>query len=1108
MPRPVTSRTATRRREAPVTRAFLFSDPAATRPSSRRTATRPLSVSSASTARSCAERSRATGAEVKTEGDSFYVVFDGASAALECAIAILRAADAHNASDAEHPLRVGVGLHAGEVVPHDRQYVGSAVNIGARLAAKAEAGELLVSDTMRGLVRTSSSYEMQDRGPMRLKGVAERVRAWSVVWRETTIKPVPASPPPPAPVLPPSTPARIPAPAGQLLCPTVLGRDAELAQIAEGLARAGSGAGETVIVGGEAGVGKTAFVRRAQELAAERRFRLLTGLTHEASAGLPYFPFVSAVRSGFRGLEHERLGRVLQQVAPALAQLFPELGHQAAQAAPPSGIERHRLTVSFQDLLRAFAHETPVLLVVEDLHWADEASLELLHELARELRDARVLLLATYRSDELHRRHPFLRTLAALQRERLVTTIQLRRLSVDEIGEAIRLILGHQDPVSTEFRDAIYARCEGNPFFAEELIKALAESGEIFRREDTRRWTRGGKAVEELAIPDSIVEAVRARVERLSVEAKITLAAAAVIGQRFPFPVLVAVRGTGEAEVEAHLREFIELQLATEHRGEEDAYAFRHALTREVVYDDLLVSERKRLHRVVADAVGARPAAEPALLAHHLVAAGESQAAVPHLLAAAERASRADAPREAVAHYEKVIGIGVPDERRAETFERLSLAYRLFDVVRATTAMEAALALYRAAGDPRDVSRALRWLSLCWTNRGDGERARALAHEAIDVLREVGECAELGQALARLAGMRMLDGADEEAVTLADQAIAVGERSGDTWTLAAATVTKGSALGHLSPAKGEALLIRGRDLAIANRLPETALTAYNNLYVVMSAAGRPVEERLALIEEGIAYGRRHGADRLANLPYFLANIEFGRGDWDAALERTRRYKEFDPREYTGWEGTVTMGRRGPREALPIILRQSEAAMRAREGQAVVPAAASAALVCALVDDEAGARSWLDRLRARLATDEAARSFLGWGPVAAPLLLLALRYGEEDEWFPAVQESSERRTDALLPARREIISAARALGAGDAAAAARSLIQAREPIARVGYEAWWAWHALLFALEARRRGLRVGAEWHPIFDRIRGIAQRAKAAWWLQELDVLAGSQPS
>jgi class 3 adenylate cyclase len=265
------------------------------------------------------EVARHEGAEVKTEGDSFYVVFEAPSAALDCAVAILRAAEIRNGRDPTSPLRIGIGLHAGETVAYDDQFVGGAVNVASRIAGKAGAGELLISDTLRGLVRTSRNIAMSDRGALDLKGVTEPIRAWIVDWREPQQAAVPDAAPAPSR-------ERAPAPSGQFLCPVVVGRVAEVTRFASALSSAKAGNGQTVVLGGEAGVGKSAFVRRMDEQATADGFRILVGLTHQSDAGLPYAPFISAVRSGFRGLDRDELGRVLQRSAPDLAQLFPELG--------------------------------------------------------------------------------------------------------------------------------------------------------------------------------------------------------------------------------------------------------------------------------------------------------------------------------------------------------------------------------------------------------------------------------------------------------------------------------------------------------------------------------------------------------------------------------------------------------------------------------------------------------------------------------------------------------------------------------------------------------------------------------------------------------------
>jgi len=1093
MPRAV-ARTSSRKPAATVTRAFLFSD---LRGYTDFVESRG-DAAAAGLLREYRDLVRAAisahrGAEVKTEGDSFYVVFESALAALECAVAIQRRAAEHNGREPEGALRIGMGLHVGETVPYDDQFVGGAVNVTARLASKAKAGELIVSDTFRGLVRTGTRYEMDDRGPLKLKGVAERLRAWSVRWEEGALAREAASPVEPPVALPLIAPTPVPAPApGQLVCPVVVGRDAEVGRFGEVLDLAAGRRGQTVLVSGEAGVGKSAFIRSATAEAGARGFRVLYGVTLESDSGLPYAPFVAAVRSGFRGIDRDRLGRVLAQTAPDLAQLFPELGRAwTAQEASP--MEQRRLSVAFQGLLATFAREAPLLVVLEDLHWCDEASLGLLHFLARELRDQPILVLGTYRSDEMHRRHPLLRVLAGMQRERVVSEISLGRLTREQVAELMRATFAPTQPnvtVSAEFRDAIYARSEGNPFFTEELLKSLVESGDVFYRPESG-WDR--KPIDQMRIPGSVREAVRQRVERLSAEAQTTLSAAAVIGLRFPFELLRAVRGVAEGELESHLREFIEQQLVVELGGDRDEYGFRHALTKEVVYDDLLVRERKRSHRGVADVLLADPRAEPALVAHHLIAAGDGPAAVPQLLDAASRALRAFAPREAAAHYEKAIEIGLPDDQLAPTLEKLAEAYHLFDFALSRKASEEAAGAYRERGDARGVSRMLRLASRNVWQQGDPTRAAVLARAAIDAVDGLEETPELGRATANLATLRMLARADEDAIALSERAIEIGERFGDAWSIANGLITKGTSLSSSGRGdEGQALVLRGRDLAIERGLSEVALRAYNNLLV---RERDPIEyERL--LEEGIAYGQRHGLEQ----PMLLAHRAFWawlRGDWDQALAMSERVPEGSVwhEDARSMVANVSLGRDGPTAAVAFFEQRAEANVRHAEAQRSVPSAVQAAAAHALAGDREAATRWLREIRARAERDVGSLRFLA-GPVGNLLMGVAAMVDERD--WPG-------RIEAVAPAQgadqewlRAVRAAAEALFQGDTASCARSMENAYEVTAKQGIGAVPI-ALILFARAARDRGLVLGPQWLAPLRRAREYSERARADWFLAQL---------
>ncbi len=1089
-PRPA-PRTGTRAR-ATVTRAFLFSDLRGYTDfveSKGDAAAADLLRAYRDIVR--AEIARHAGAEIKTEGDSFYVVFESPSAALECAVDIQRAA--HMAPGAA--IRIGMGLHAGETVPYDDQFVGGAVNVAARLASKAKAGEIIASDTLRGLVRTGVSYAMEDRGPLRLKGVSERVRAWSVEWRppEATA-PAPHVAAVDLPLLghSPLTPAA-PAP-GQIVCPVVVGRDAEQARFAEHLRLAATGRGQTVVLAGEAGVGKSAFVRDAIAAATRDGFRVLYGVTLESDKGLPYAPFVGAVRSGFRGIARERLGRVLGQAAPDLAQLFPELG-KAQRAEQASAVEHHRLSVAFLGLFTTFSRETPVLLVVEDLHWADEASLGLFHYLARELRDTRILLLGTYRSDEMHRRHPLLRVVANMQRERVASEIPLARLDKEQVRQLIQVTFQQTDPnikITDEFRDVIYARAEGNPFFTEELLKSLVESGDLYFRPDTG-WSRD-KPIDQLRIPGSVREAVRERIDRVSPAAQVTLSTAAVIGLRSPFELLRAVRGVTEADLETQLRELIEQQLVVELGGDDDEYGFRHALTKEVVYDDLLVRERKRLHRTVADALIARDGSEPALVAHHLVTAGAGEAAIPHLLAAAERAFDAYAPREAAAHYEKVVELGIAEDRLGAVLEKLADTYYLFDFALARKAAEDAAAMYRERADRHGLSRMLRLASRSIWQQGDANRAAAFAQEAIDALDGLDDSPELGRATANLGILRMLARANDEASRLSERAIEIGRRFDDPWTIANALITKGTVLRTSDFHESDRLIHEGIELAKARDLSEVVLRGYNNL-LVGSAGHLSLEELDRLLDEGLEYARRHGLEH----PMLQVSRAFQgwiRGEWDAALAAAATVPEgsYWRRNTAILLAQIAFGRDGPARALALHGDIARRAAETREAQAFAWPVVFMAELHFHLGDDAGAAKWLGIYRDRVDQDAGALAVLVSGPVGIVQMLAAHL---DEDWtgrFEAV-----RPADPVQARNLDIANeVTRAVLARDAGAAARGIMKQFEVMKERG-AGTLPELPLAVARELLRRGATLVPEWRPVLDQARDFAERARATWYLAEL---------
>ena len=1103
MPRPASTRAG---RKAPVTRAFLFADLRGYTDFVERNgdaaAARLLRDYRALVRR---EVARATGAEVKTEGDSFYVVFDSASAALDCAVAVQRRARTRNEKEGTEPIAVGIGLHAGETVAFDQQFVGSAVNVASRLASQAGAGEIVASDTLRGLVRTGTDHPFTDRGELTLKGVSEGVRAWTVGWNDSPV-PMPAATPAPSRELLLAGAAGPAGPsAGQIVCPVIVGRDAERERAGELLEAAAEGRGQTLVLAGEAGVGKSAFVRDLIGRSTERGFRLLYGATLENDGGLPYAPFLAAVRSGFRGLDRDHLGRVLAQAAPDLAELFPELGR--ASRTDQTGADQHRLALAFHGLFATFAREAPVLVVIEDLHWADEASLALLQYLARELRDTRVLLLATYRSDEMHRRHPFLRVLAGLQRERLATEISLRRLDREQVRELMRATFAASAPdvkISPEFRDAIYARSDGNPFFTEELLRSLVESGDVYRTAEG--W--GRKDIAELRIPGSVKEAVRQRAEGLSADARTTLATASVVGLQFTFEVLRDARGIDDAALEDHLRQLIEAQLVIEVEGGSERYAFRHALTKEVVYDDLLVRERKRQHRAVADALETERTTEPALLAYHLLAAGENGRAVPQLLEAGKRAARAGAPREAVAHYARAVEIGLPDEELATAVEAQAEAYNRFDVPLAIKAAEEALAIYRESDDRRGQSRMLRLSGRSiWMQGHEADGSRQV-QRAIDVL-EGEECAELARAKAQLAGLLMARGEMPDAIALAEEAIKLAQQTDDSWAQCHALVTKGSAM--ISREEGLTFIRQGLELALRTGNVEAATRAYNNGAISLLVSGS-TDERWRFITEGIAFSKRQGLERhaISHLYNMKAFGEFDRGDWDAALEAAAAADDGSGVRFglTIVRASMAGWRDGPAAAVPLIEAEAVRGLPdTANGQLIWRAAVAA--IHGWAGDFGRAREEVRAVHEIAAAfprgggSETAspRSAMG-GPASGSLITAAL-FAEDPALLDDVD--AEIREHGLTTLTRAHVRAVHAVLAGNGPLAAKELAESADDADRLQLAAGAAGLATVVAAFELTRSGGLGPEWQQLLERTRAFATRVKAPYWLGELDRLTAA---
>jgi DNA-binding CsgD family transcriptional regulator/predicted negative regulator of RcsB-dependent stress response len=443
-----------------------------------------------------------------------------------------------------------------------------------------------------------------------------------------------------------------------VICPVLIGRTADLAALRLLIEQTKSGKGQVALLCGEAGIGKSRLVAEIKTEAFAQSFQLLQGNCFPTDLAFPYAPLLDLLHSVFITPSRVRIAADMEPFARELAPLLPEIIHvfpDLASLPPLSSLdpeqEKRRLFAALAHFFLSQAAHHPLLLLVEDVHWSDDTSLEFLQYLARRCATQPLLVLLTYRSDEI--RPALSHWLAQLDREHLGQEVVLTRFTRSETGAMLQAIFDVQRPVPAEFLDAIYTLTEGNPFFIEEILKSLIATGKISYAHGA--WDH--KPLAELHIPRSIQDAVQQRLDHLSESARQVLRLAAVAGRRFDFAVLQQVTHYDEQQLLTLMKELMAAQLVVEESAEQ--FAFRHALTRQAIYSQLLMREGKTLHRTIAETMEHLYAealeAHLADLASHFYEAGLWEKALSYAQQAGERAQRLYAPRAAIGQYTRAL---------------------------------------------------------------------------------------------------------------------------------------------------------------------------------------------------------------------------------------------------------------------------------------------------------------------------------------------------------------------------------------------------------------------------------------------------------------------
>ena len=546
----------------------------------------------------------------------------------------------------------------------------------------------------------------------------------------------------------------------------LVGRTTELAEARELWHRAREGRGHAVLLSGEPGAGKTRLAREITIQAAVDGALVLTGACYEYEATTPYLPFVEAFRGWVREEQNDdKLREILGEAAPQIAKLSPEIETRLGPFPEQPQLAPHEERLLFFDAVAQvfsnIARRQSLLFYADDLHWADHGTLWLLGRLLRQLRDQRVLIVGAYRETELDRTHRLAKSLVDWNRERLITRIVLRRFNPNETGDQLSALLGEN--VSGEFAVAVHRETEGNPFFVEEVLKALIERGSV--RRENGRWTRCD--MDQLLIPQSVKEAIGHRLDRVSQECNELLRLGSILGKVFTFDELAAVAEQNEDALLDALDEAAGAQLIASTSN--DSFSFTHDKIREVLYEELNPIRRRRLHRRVAEGLERNRdkfCCGSEKLAHHFILAGDHERGLHYAKQAAAEAQRVFAFDEAIAAYGRARdcaeALGLVAEQ-LEQEEAMGEVYMLHgETVLAGEHFERALEL--ATDQPTRVRLQCQAASSLVTT-GD-TRGLEYLREALEVLDPVTNPIETANALATQARFHHLAGRHKKAIEI------------------------------------------------------------------------------------------------------------------------------------------------------------------------------------------------------------------------------------------------------------------------------------------------------------------------------------------------------
>jgi tetratricopeptide (TPR) repeat protein/KaiC/GvpD/RAD55 family RecA-like ATPase len=668
----------------------------------------------------------------------------------------------------------------------------------------------------------------------------------------------------------------------------------EMKFLKEAVDRTLRGQGGVVFLSGEAGIGKTRLARELGAYASLHGMRVLYGrcpALFRMDGVPPYVLWRQVVKDYLETCTPEQLYRVVGFCAAEVVKLVPELRQKLPtipQSFPISPEqEQNRLFEAVSQFITNISREIPLLVVLDDLQWTDPSSILLLHYLVRGVYRTSLLILGAYRSTDIDSKHPLTPVLTELNRERLLQSILLKRMSLNDISEMIRRLL-EQDDASSEFCKMVYEKTRGNPFFAEEVVGSLKEEGVIHREGNV--WKI--REVSKIEFPESVKSVIKARIGRLDDECQDLLTMASFVGNDFTFEALSSVASVEEDKLLALLEKMLKTRLIKEKliRGE-GMYSFADTIVRDVVHDEVSLMRHKKLHCVVGCALEKVYAGKTdehlGELAYHFLEGGDRGKALDFFLKAGEKAQGVYAHNEAFSYFHHALELleeGKADpERRASVIERLGdLKAWVGETDACLKHWDESLTLWNQLGEKRRVADLhVKMAKVLWDEVGDKAKASEHHSAALQILEKGPESVELGRLYEDISHMLVRTGELAKALPLVQKALRLAERFGDAETLAECYVE----LAGMATGFEEAIEYaeKGLKIALENNCIETALRSYNNISYYYDTIG-DAQKVVETLQKGFELGKKVGETHCTSwIGRTLAYSYWGMGEVQKAL---------------------------------------------------------------------------------------------------------------------------------------------------------------------------------------------------------------------------------